>query len=301
MRGRRAWHEPHIEKSIPEPAPGGPVVTPRHHIDTFRGQRRGHQTVAATEPILAPKPEVYGQGAGAQGTDEAPDAPLIVVLGKLFREPAFEAVGTLDLGDDQVTAEIGRKEAQTGELARVPFGVAERQVPPERDAAHPHGAPEGVCRQEDLFPQPPEDAPVAHLLQLKPREYHIDLERAIADGTHEPMPYEVRGLGIGGGQQQYADRGSAARVHGLDEGRDHRKAACGVVRGAGGASIAANSSARSVPGATVDPRSASTGTLEKASTPNAMTVARLATRSDASVSGSDPSAGRMPARSKNRA
>src|SRR6516225_8580546 len=176
MTGRRVWHEPRIEKSVPEAAPGGPVVTPRHHIDTIGRERGGHQTVTATESILAPKPEVYGQGAGAEGPDEAPGAPLIVVLGKLFRAPAFEAVGTLDFRGDQVTAEIGRKEAQTRELARVPFGVTECQVAPERDAAHPHGAPEGVCRQEDLFPQPPEDAAVADLLQLKPPEYDIDLE-----------------------------------------------------------------------------------------------------------------------------
>src|SRR5262249_17755454 len=162
--GARLWPEPRIEKSVPEPPPGGPVMSARHHIDPVRRQGGGHQGVAVTESVLAAKSEVHGQGPRAEGANEAPDTPLVVVLGKLSRVPVLEAVRTLDFGGDQVTAEIGRKEAQTGELTRIPFGVAQCEVAPERDAAHPHCAPQGVCRQEDLFPQPREETAVTDLL-----------------------------------------------------------------------------------------------------------------------------------------
>src|SRR6516162_1738350 len=158
--GLRLWREPCNEKSVPEPAPGEPVVTARHHIDVVPAQRGGHQSVAASESILATKPEVHGQGPGAQGTNEAPDAPLIVILGKLSGLPALETLGTLDLGSDEVTAEIGCKEAQPRELTLVPFGVPQCEIAPERDPAQPHGAAESGCRQKDLIPQPGEDAPV---------------------------------------------------------------------------------------------------------------------------------------------
>jgi len=56
----------------------------------------------------------------------------------------------------------------------------------------------------------------------------------------------------------------------------------------GRASSAENNSASSVPGATVEPRSASTVTLEQASTLKVSTVAMLAINSEASVSGTEP-------------
>src|SRR5262249_14998820 len=154
--------------------------------------------------------------------------------------------------------------------------------------AQPHGATERARRQDERLAQPAEEAPIDHLLESKPREYQIDIERALANGTDEAVAHEVRGRAIRGRQHHDAGRSGAAGVRSLEERRDH----AGAVRtrassSLGGASTAANSSARNVPGATVEPRSASTGTLEEASTPNAMTVAKLATTSDASVRGTE--------------
>src|SRR4029077_11523109 len=116
----------------------------------------------------------------------------------------------------------------------------------------------------------------------------------------EPVVHEVGWPGKGRGQHHHARRCDAARARGLHDRRDH--AVDLFAGGAGGcASMAANRSARNVPRATVEPRSASTGTLEDASTPKAITVAIFAVRSDARTSGTDVSSGRAEVRSKKRA
>src|SRR6201997_5232163 len=70
--------------------------------------------------------------------DEAPDAALLVFLGQLARLPGGDAPGALDFLGDDVTAEVGREEAEPGERARLTVRAGERDIRPERDANEPH-------------------------------------------------------------------------------------------------------------------------------------------------------------------
>src|SRR2546430_3289929 len=84
---------------------------------------------------------------------EAPDTPLLVVLGRLARLPGVNIRRTCDLPGDEVSAEPGGEHTEPRELARVALGAAEREVSPERDAAEPHRAAPRPCRREQLLPQ----------------------------------------------------------------------------------------------------------------------------------------------------
>src|SRR5262249_33283639 len=193
----------------------------------------------------------------------------------------------LDLGGDQVAAEVGCEQAQPGELPAQPLGAGERHVAAERDAAEPHGTARRARGCQELVLDLLEHRAVGPVAELERREHQVDLERPRAQRRDEPLVYEVLRRRVGGRQQHDAGRGALARAGRLEE-RAHQPSAAAGARAPGAASMAEKSSANSAPGATVRPRSASTGTREVASTPKASTVARLATASEASVSGCEP-------------
>src|SRR5262249_52800722 len=146
---------------------------------------------------------------------------------------------------------------------------------------------------------------IVDMLQPQLRKDEVDIEPALAHRAREAVRHEIVGAAVGRRQQHEPQRRTLARARGTEDERSHggcaTRCAAVAVTPSGAARSAANSSASSVPGATVMPRSASTGTLEEASTPKAMTVARFATASEASVRGTEPCCGSLLALSKKSA
>src|SRR5262249_28105071 len=137
-------------------------------------------------------------------------------------------------------------------------------------------------------------------------EDQIERQLSLPDCAHEPRLYEVFRTGIGGRQKEYPRAGECSGLGRLAQGTHNCQATAGSVAptrrpGSSAVNNAENTSARNVPGATVEPSACSTGTDEKLSTPNPTTVAALAMTSDASVSGADPGCGLLARRSKKRA
>src|ERR1700756_5263817 len=92
-----------------------------------------------------------GERPRALPLDEAPDAPLLVVLGSLPRKPVVNIAGAGNLPGDEMSAEPGREHAQPGELPGVALGAGEGQVSPERDPAEPQRAALYTGRREHFL------------------------------------------------------------------------------------------------------------------------------------------------------
>src|SRR5579864_4375266 len=296
VSGAGGREEAGIEEILPEPVPGGPVVSAGYGVDRPAGECGGQQAVPAYKAVLASEPQMDRQRAAARPGDVTPHAPLLVVRGRLAGTPGVEAAGALDLGGDQVAAQVGREQAQPGELIRVLRRVAQRQVAAERDPAEPHGDTLRARGHDDRVAQLLKRGAVGGVPQFGRHEREIEPQAPGADRGGEALALKVGRRRIRGRQHDDADRrDGAGRGGGAQHLHQARPAAAGRAR------RPENQSASSVPGATVEPRSASTGTRENASTPKAITVAALATPSEARVRGTEPSYGRALLRSKNSA
>src|SRR5262249_44496508 len=133
--GGSTTRKPLVQKILPKPSPGLPLVAARDDVDTRGIQRRRHQSMAVGEPIVLSESQMQLERPVVVFLDETPDAALVIIIRYLPRSPIADPVRPLDLTGHDVIAQIGGEQTQPIDFPRVALRISDGHVSSERNTA----------------------------------------------------------------------------------------------------------------------------------------------------------------------